>query len=37
MEELNRSFQSTLTILAKVRPDQLDTRTPCVSWDGVRG
>ncbi|HTI21582.1 MAG TPA: TIGR03086 family metal-binding protein [Kutzneria sp.] len=36
MDELNRACQSTLTVLAKVRPDQLTSATPCASWD-VRG
>jgi uncharacterized protein (TIGR03086 family) len=31
--ELDRAFQSTLAVLAKVQPDQLDRRTPCASWD----
>jgi uncharacterized protein (TIGR03086 family) len=31
--ELNRAFQSTLGILAKVQPDHLDAPTPCASWD----
>jgi uncharacterized protein (TIGR03086 family) len=33
MTELDRAFDSTLTILAKVEPGQLDAPTPCVSWD----
>jgi uncharacterized protein (TIGR03086 family) len=33
MEELNRSFDSTLAILAKVQPGDLDAATPCASWD----
>lgn len=36
MDELNRACQSTLTVLAKVRPEQLTAATPCASWD-VRG
>jgi uncharacterized protein (TIGR03086 family) len=31
--DLNRALQSTLAILAKVEPDQLDAPTPCASWD----
>jgi uncharacterized protein (TIGR03086 family) len=31
--ELNRAFQSTLGILAKVQPGDLDAPTPCASWD----
>jgi len=31
--ELNRAFDSTLAILAKVSRDQLDAPTPCASWD----
>jgi uncharacterized protein (TIGR03086 family) len=33
MTELDRAFDSTLTILAKVEPGQLDAPTPCASWD----
>ena len=31
--DLNRAFQSTMTILAKVDPGQLEAPTPCASWD----
>jgi uncharacterized protein (TIGR03086 family) len=31
--QLCRAFQSTLSVLGKVQPDQLDAPTPCVSWD----
>jgi uncharacterized protein (TIGR03086 family) len=31
--DLNRAFQSTMTVLAKVEPSQLDAPTPCASWD----
>jgi len=31
--ELNRAFDSTLAVLAKVQPAQLGARTPCASWD----
>jgi uncharacterized protein (TIGR03086 family) len=31
--QLNQAFQSTRAILAKVQPDQLDSPTPCESWD----
>jgi len=31
--ELNRAFDSTLVILAKVSRDQLAAPTPCASWD----
>lgn len=31
--ELSRALQSTLAILAKVQPAQLDAPTPCASWD----
>ena len=31
--ELNRAFQSTLGILAKVQPGDLAAPTPCASWD----
>ena len=31
--ELNRAFDSTLAILAKVSRGQLDAPTPCASWD----
>ena len=30
---LDQAFQSTLTVLAKVRSNDLDAPTPCVSWD----
>lgn len=33
MTELDRAFQSTLAILAKVEPGQLRAPTPCASWD----
>ena len=33
METLNRSFESTRAILAKVQPSDLDAATPCASWD----
>jgi len=33
METLNRSFESTRAILAKVQPGDLDAATPCASWD----
>jgi uncharacterized protein (TIGR03086 family) len=33
MEALNRSFESTRAILAKVKPGDLDATTPCASWD----
>ena len=33
METLNRSFESTRAILAKVQPGDLDAGTPCASWD----
>jgi uncharacterized protein (TIGR03086 family) len=33
MEALDRSFESTRAILAKVRPGDLDAATPCASWD----
>ena len=35
-EHLRRAFISTSAILIVVQPDQLDTPTPCASWD-VRG
>lgn len=31
--ELSRALHSTLAIVAKVQPAQLDAPTPCVSWD----
>ena len=31
--ELDRAFGSTLAILAKVEPGQLDAPTPCASWN----
>jgi uncharacterized protein (TIGR03086 family) len=31
--ELNRALDSTLAILAKVEPGQLDAPTPCASWN----
>ena len=31
--ELNRAFDSTLAIMANVKPGQLDAPTPCASWD----
>jgi uncharacterized protein (TIGR03086 family) len=34
--ELDRALRSTLAILAKVQPADLDTPTPCASWN-VRG
>jgi len=33
LAELNRAFRSTLDILARVRPEDLDAPTPCASWD----
>jgi Mycothiol maleylpyruvate isomerase N-terminal domain len=33
MEALNRSFESTRAILAKVQPGNLDAATACASWD----
>jgi uncharacterized protein (TIGR03086 family) len=33
MEALDRSFESTRAILAKVQPADLDAATPCASWD----
>jgi uncharacterized protein (TIGR03086 family) len=33
MEALNRSFESTRAILAKVQPGDLAAATPCASWD----
>jgi uncharacterized protein (TIGR03086 family) len=33
MEALNRSFESTRAILAKLQPGDLDAATPCASWD----
>jgi uncharacterized protein (TIGR03086 family) len=33
MNELDRAAQSTLTVLAKVQPADLDAPTPCASWD----
>jgi uncharacterized protein (TIGR03086 family) len=33
MEALNRSFESTRAILAKVQPGDLGAATPCASWD----
>ena len=30
---LNQAMQSTLAVLTKVRPDDLDAPTPCASWD----
>jgi uncharacterized protein (TIGR03086 family) len=30
---LNQAMQSTLAVLTKVRPGDLDTPTPCASWD----
>jgi uncharacterized protein (TIGR03086 family) len=35
-EYLSRAFISTRAVLRVVQPDQLDTPTPCASWD-VRG
>jgi uncharacterized protein (TIGR03086 family) len=32
-EMLERAFASTRSVLAGVRPDQLDLPTPCESWD----
>jgi Mycothiol maleylpyruvate isomerase N-terminal domain len=31
--ELNRAFQSTLEMLEKVKPQDLEAPTPCASWD----
>ncbi len=31
--ELERALRSTMAILAKVEPGQLDAPTPCASWD----
>jgi uncharacterized protein (TIGR03086 family) len=31
--ELDRALRSTLDILARVEPDQLDAPTPCAAWD----
>jgi uncharacterized protein (TIGR03086 family) len=31
--ELDRTLHSTMTILARVEPGQLDAPTPCASWD----
>jgi uncharacterized protein (TIGR03086 family) len=31
--ELRRALQSTLAVLTKVQPGQLDAPTPCASWD----
>jgi len=31
--ELDQAFQSTLAILTKVEPGQLEAPTPCASWD----
>ena len=31
--ELDRALRSTLVILARVEPDQLDAPTPCAAWD----
>jgi uncharacterized protein (TIGR03086 family) len=31
--ELSRALQSTLAVLTKVQPGQLDAPTPCASWD----
>jgi uncharacterized protein (TIGR03086 family) len=33
MTELDQACQSTLAILAKVEPGQLNAPTPCASWD----
>jgi uncharacterized protein (TIGR03086 family) len=33
VERLKRAFASTRSVLASVRPDQLDGATPCRSWD----
>ena len=33
MTELDRAMQSTLAILAKVQPADLDAPTPCASWN----
>jgi hypothetical protein len=30
---LNEAMQSTLAVLTKVRPEDLDAPTPCASWD----
>ena len=32
-EALERAFASTKQVLAGVKPDQLDEKTPCESWD----
>ncbi|MGD0706021.1 MAG: TIGR03086 family metal-binding protein [Trebonia sp.] len=32
-QPLNRAMRSTLAVLTKVRPDDLDATTPCASWD----
>jgi uncharacterized protein (TIGR03086 family) len=31
--ELSRALQSTLAVLTKIQPGQLDAPTPCASWD----
>jgi uncharacterized protein (TIGR03086 family) len=36
MTELDRALSSTMTVLQKVQPGDLDAATPCASWD-VRG
>jgi uncharacterized protein (TIGR03086 family) len=33
MTELNRALRSTLDVVTKVKPSDLDTPTPCASWD----
>jgi uncharacterized protein (TIGR03086 family) len=33
VKELDRALGSTMAILARVEPGQLDTPTPCASWD----
>ena len=33
MNELNQAFQSTLSVLGTVKPDDLGAPTPCASWD----
>ena len=33
MTELDRAMQSTLAILTKVQPADLDAPTPCASWN----
>lgn len=33
MTELNRALRSTMDIVTKVKPSDLDAPTPCASWD----